>query len=275
MPHLSSPAPKPPPALQLNQTARYQPSEARALASLLRLDHTSPPLILPMLWLGKSDLPSALYEYVGPNHFALHEAQEFLYHRPLQDNEPYHGETVLQPELDVNPARLLITTDYRTEDGKPIVTLKSTLRLLAKSEAAPSLFAPSHKTRMMGPVDLSLPVIDQAMIDDYASLSGDNNPVHLDAAAAGMLGLRNTIVHGMMVMGLTQQAFTKPLSSVATDQFPLRFTCRFLLPLLSGQAAGISKKAIHTDGRFSERLTVLSDDGPHAMAHIQYQAHAG
>jgi acyl dehydratase len=166
----------------------------------------------------------------------------------------------------------LITTDFKTADGAVVVTLKSTLRRLAKEEAAQSLPAPTNKTRVMGPIDFSLPVIDQAMIHDYAVLSGDDNPVHLDVSTARMLGLSNTIVHGMMVMGLTQQAFTKPFSGMATDQFPLRFTCRFLLPLLSGQAAGISKKTTDQDGRFSERLTVLSDDGPHAMANIQYQA---
>jgi acyl dehydratase len=258
--------------MQLKQTASYQLSEGRALASLLGLDEGAVSLILPMLWLGKSDLARALYDCVGPDHFALHEAQEFFYHGPWQENETYHCETVLEPEPAIDPTRLLITTDFRTADGAVIVTLKSTLRRLAKEEAAQSLPAPTNKTRVMGPIDFSLPVIDQAMIHDYAVLSGDDNPVHLDVSTARMLGLSNTIVHGMMVMGLTQQAFTKPFSGMATDQFPLRFTCRFLLPLLSGQAAGISKKTTDQDGRFSERLTVLSDDGPHAMAHIQYQA---
>jgi acyl dehydratase len=258
--------------MQLKQTASYQLSEGRALASLLGLDEGAVSLILPMLWLGKSDLARALYDCVGPDHFALHEAQEFFYHGPWQENETYHCETVLKPEPAIDPTRLLITTDFRTADGAVIVTLKSTLRRLAKEEAAQSLPAPTNKTRVMGPIDFSLPVIDQAMIHDYAVLSGDDNPVHLDISTARMLGLSNTIVHGMMVMGLTQQAFTKPFSGMATDQFPLRFTCRFLLPLLSGQAAGISKKTTDQDGRFSERLTVLSDDGPHAMAHIQYQA---
>ena len=272
MPHLSSPAPEPRSALQLKQTASYQRSEARALASLLGIDEGAVSLILPMLWLGKSDLGSALYDCVGPDHFALHEAQEFFYHGPWQENETYHGETVLQPEPAMDPTRLLITTDFKTGDGHVVVTLKSTLRLLAKAEAAQSLSAPTHKTRAMGPIDMSLPAIDQAMIHDYAVLSGDDNPVHLDVSAARMLGLSNTIVHGMMVMGLTQQAFTKPFTGLDADPFPLRFTCRFLLPLLSGQAAGISKKTSDQDGRFSERLTVLSDDGPHAMAHIQYHA---
>ena len=258
--------------MQLKQTASYRLSEGRALASLLGLDEGAVSLILPMLWLGKSDLASALYDCVGPDHFALHEAQEFFYHRPWQENATYHGETVLQPEPAIDPTRLLITTDFKTADGAVVVTLKSTLRRLAKEEAAQSLPAPTNKTRAMGPIDFSLPVIDQAMIHDYAVLSGDDNPVHLDVSTARMLGLSNTIVHGMMVMGLTQQAFTKPFSGMATDQFPLRFTCRFLLPLLSGQAAGISKKTTDQDGRFSERLTVLSDDGPHALAHIQYQA---
>ena len=272
MPRLSSPAPEQRFAMQLKQTASYQLSEGRALASLLGLDEGAVSLILPMLWLGKSDLARALYDCVGPDHFALHEAQEFFYHRPWQENETYHGETVLQPEPAMDPTRLLITTDFKSGDGHVVVTLKSTLRLLAKAEAAQSLPAPTNKTRLMGPIDFSLPVIDQAMIHVYAVLSGDDNPVHLDVPTARMLGLSNTIVHGMMVMGLTQQAFTKPFSGMATDQFPLRFTCRFLLPLLSGQAAGISKKTTDQDGRFSERLTVLSDDGPHAMAHIQYQA---
>ena len=271
MPHSSSHAADPLPTLRLTHAAQYNPSEARALAALLGLPDTTLPLILPMLWLGKSDLSRALHEQVGTRHFALQEAQEFHYTRTFRDNEHCTAHITMQRDADSDPVRLLITADFMATDSTPITTLKSTIRLVEKPKTPQPLSAAAPKERAMGPIDLPLPVIDQEMINRYAALSGDDNPVHLDPAAARALGLTDTIAHGMMVMGLAQQALTPPYATLTHDVFPLRFSCRFLLPLTTGRQAGISVKHHANDGRVSERLTVLSEAGPHAMVQIQYQ----
>ena len=270
MPHLSSPVADSLTAVRLTHAVQYISSDMRALASLLGLQGETLPLILPMLWLGKSALSHALHETIGTDRMALHEAQEFFYTRAFHDKEHCTAHITLEHDKNSDPPRLLIIADFIAADKTLIVTLKSTIRLVEKT--SPS-HAPSAATkpRAMGPIEFALPVIDQGMINHYAALSGDDNPVHRDPLAAQALGLTNTIVHGMMVMGLTQQAFTPPYAALTPDVFPLRFSCRFLLPLPVGQQAGISKKYHEQDGRVSERLTVLSELGPHALAQIQYQ----
>ena len=275
MPRLSSPAADQGAALHLPLSVRYLSSEAQALASLLGLPDEGMPLILPMLWLGQSALSHALRDHVGTGYFALQEAQEFFYHRAFVQDEDCETKIILHRDEENDPARLLVTADIAATNGQAIVTLKSTLRLVAKPSTAQPPFAGAAKTRATGPIDVILPVIDQEAIGRYAALSGDDNPVHLDPVAARALGLQDTIAHGMMIMGLTQQGFTQPYAALSDDVFPLRFSCRFLLPLLTGQPAGLARKSLVQDGRFSERLTVLSDAGPHAIAQIHYQALEG
>lgn len=71
---------------------------------------------------------------------------------------------------------------------------------------------------------------DAAAIARYARASGDDNPVHLDAAAARAIGLPDQIAHGMMVMG--------QLSRVAlgwrTGAVLETFECRFTRPVPAG-----------------------------------------
>lgn len=44
--------------------------------------------------------------------------------------------------------------------------------------------------------------LTKQMIQDYASASGDLNPIHLDDTFATTKGLPSSISHGMLVMGL-------------------------------------------------------------------------
>jgi acyl dehydratase len=45
-------------------------------------------------------------------------------------------------------------------------------------------------------------VFTQQDVEAFARLSGDDNPIHLDAGAARAAGFEGTIVHGTLVMGL-------------------------------------------------------------------------
>lgn len=72
--------------------------------------------------------------------------------------------------------------------------------------------------------------LDVAAITGYARASGDNNPVHLDTAAARAIGLPDQVAHGMLVMGR--------LSRIAldwrADAVLEALECRFTRPVPAG-----------------------------------------
>ena len=43
--------------------------------------------------------------------------------------------------------------------------------------------------------------IDQKLISDYAKVSGDNNPIHIDTLFATKSQFKGTIAHGMIIVG--------------------------------------------------------------------------
>lgn len=47
----------------------------------------------------------------------------------------------------------------------------------------------------------TMPAITQERLRDYASSSGDPNPIHLDEAVARRMGLPGVIAHGMLIAG--------------------------------------------------------------------------
>jgi len=48
--------------------------------------------------------------------------------------------------------------------------------------------------------------VDQALIDAYAVVSGDHNPLHTDAAFAATTHFGRTIAHGMMTLAFVSAA---------------------------------------------------------------------
>jgi acyl dehydratase len=254
-------------------SVRCEKNETHSLATLLGLSPDAMPLILPMLWLGKSNVSRALNETVAENQVALHEAQEFFYTRAFTEDEICTAHIALHAEdASEGLRRLLMSADFVDQSSRPIVSMKSTIRVVQKPDHPQDVaFAPS-KQRPMGPVDLVLPIIDQSMISHYAALSGDNNRVHLDPHVAQSLGLQNTIAHGMLLMGLAEQAFSEPNTALKKEMFPLRFSCRFLLPLTAGTKSGLTRKHQSQNGSVFERVTLLSDSGPHVLATIHFNA---
>jgi len=71
--------------------------------------------------------------------------------------------------------------------------------------------------------------ICQEQVNEFAKISGDNNPIHLDAEYAAMTVFKKPIVHGMFA--------TSIISSVLGTKFPghgsvyLKQTVEFLRPL--------------------------------------------
>lgn len=47
--------------------------------------------------------------------------------------------------------------------------------------------------------------LDAALVDSFAALSGDRNPIHMDAGKAAELGFGGRVVHGMLLSALVSR----------------------------------------------------------------------
>jgi acyl dehydratase len=86
-------------------------------------------------------------------------------------------------------------------------------------------------------------VIDAARVKAYASASGDDNPIHTDEAAARGIGLDGTIIQGMLLMALADEALAawRPCSAC------LRLTARFARPAPTGSEVVIGGRVVKTE----------------------------
>ncbi|GEK34327.1 MaoC family dehydratase [Kurthia sibirica] len=77
--------------------------------------------------------------------------------------------------------------------------------------------------------NVSLGTITQQLIDDYATVSTDNNPIHLDKVYAIENGLPSTIAHGMLIMGLMVKALEEKIAPPYTiTTYDVRFKAMVL-----------------------------------------------
>lgn len=61
---------------------------------------------------------------------------------------------------------------------------------------------------LAGPVDVAT-VFSQAQFDEYARLSGDNNPIHVDPGFAAQTRFGRTVAHGMLLFSALQAAISR------------------------------------------------------------------
>jgi len=99
--------------------------------------------------------------------------------------------------------------------------------------------------------------VDQTQINLYAELTGDANPLHLDAAFAATTAMGGIIGHGTMTSNLLWQVFA------ATGLTVTEMAVRFLAPVRPGDrlAAGGELEAT---GRY--RVWVRNQDGVEVVA---------
>ena len=74
--------------------------------------------------------------------------------------------------------------------------------------------------------------LTQQDIENYAEVSGDYNPIHLDEEQAKNHGFSGRIAHGMLVMG---KVWSKVSSSALTPtDFPEKYELDFYSPIHAG-----------------------------------------
>lgn len=57
----------------------------------------------------------------------------------------------------------------------------------------------------------------------YAGASGDFNPIHHDQTFVNMVGMKNIIAHGMLIMGVVGEAITSWIGNKNLKKFNVRF----------------------------------------------------
>ena len=102
-------------------------------------------------------------------------------------------------------------------------------------------------TDVMAPPDTPTITITQAMIDAYAALSGDFNPVHVDPAFAAATPFGLTIAHGCIPM---EPIFQLVRARTGLPVLPqgTSMKLRYLRPAHPGDTIGIVVTAWVADG---------------------------
>ena len=107
--------------------------------------------------------------------------------------------------------------------------------------------------------------LDGAAIARYARASGDDNPVHLDAAAAQAIGLVDRVAHGMLAMGYLSRIALEWRADATLEALE----CRFTRPVPIGSALSgegrVAKVDDLPDG-WRVILRLLARDGDGAIA---------
>ncbi|MCC8246284.1 MaoC/PaaZ C-terminal domain-containing protein [Saccharothrix luteola] len=105
-----------------------------------------------------------------------------------------------------------------------------------------------------------LPAITREGLREFAVASGDDNPVHLDDAAARQGGLDGVVTHGMLVMAHLGRLVTSWPAAGALRSFKARFTA----PTPVGARVTCSGKVASVDVAAATarvQVTATRDDG--------------
>jgi 3-hydroxybutyryl-CoA dehydratase len=103
-------------------------------------------------------------------------------------------------------------------------------------------------------------VFTQADFDEFARLSGDDNPIHVDPVFAARTGFGRTVAHGMLlygtICGLLSRHF---LGAVQLEQ-----SFMFPAPTYAGEAMTVQVEITAVDsetGQIRLKTTLINPDG--------------
>jgi len=97
------------------------------------------------------------------------------------------------------------------------------------------------------------------LVDAYAEATGDHNPVHVDDAAARLLGFPGRIAHGMLIGGAFSRHFASDFPGPGTIY--VAQALRFRAPVLVGAQGKIRLHVLsHVGRRLIVQTQMLVDD---------------
>lgn len=85
--------------------------------------------------------------------------------------------------------------------------------------------------------------IDQAMVDRMAQLTGDDNPIHVDPAAAHRFGQSRPTAHGMILMGLLSRIIGTELPGPGSIWY--QNDIEFVAPVFAGDTVTLTVTVRH------------------------------
>jgi acyl dehydratase len=97
--------------------------------------------------------------------------------------------------------------------------------------------------------------ITEQMVDEYAGLSGDFNPVHMDEEFCIRHGLNGRIVHGMLVLSFLSQLIGMHLPGEGTVW--LSQAIDFMLPARIGDVLSIKGTVVKEEKNISLNINIL------------------
>jgi acyl dehydratase len=164
------------------------------------------PLTFPIRWRGLPMVREILSELTRPDELLLHHSQTFEYRRQIEPGGEYQVE--VEGFREESPrSRLVVESSIRDPAGHLVANLQSVL-IAARRGWFSAPFEMKAKLQSTGPLlpSLTFGPIEFRNARRYAEVSFDDNPVHLDDAAARAVGLKARVVHGMAIMGLFERA---------------------------------------------------------------------
>lgn len=149
----------------------------------------------------------------------LHGEQEYTYQRPIVAGDSLMVRYVVSSVRQTRRAdgMAILTLEQRCDDsaGQRLATGKATIIVRDMSpdgsgETTAGKQLPDPEGQRIA--DLTKRVT-QRQINDYADISGDHNPIHIDPEVARSVGLEGTIAHGMLSMVFLGQTLTDWLAT--------------------------------------------------------------
>ncbi|MEV8631401.1 MaoC/PaaZ C-terminal domain-containing protein [Streptosporangium sp. NPDC051023] len=137
----------------------------------------------------------------------VHLSQEIRVRRlPLPDEEVAIGLDLVAARREARGVRLALRCGLTGGDGAPIAELVTGVLLVGAASPEPFGEMPAYPAPPEGGDPAERIVVTHrlttGMVRRYADVSGDHNPIHLDAGAARQAGFPGVIAHGMSVMAL-------------------------------------------------------------------------
>lgn len=169
----------------------------------------------------------------------LHAGHSYEFFAPLESGSRLKGQTTLhdikhKSGKSGSLAFLSVKESFSTEDSRPVAEV-TTLIVVREIENTPQAIALPQVD-----VPASLPRVSTSLLrlKEYARLSGDYNPIHVDPVAAKAAGLAGPIAHGMYGFDHLFRAIVE--DSRLAGRRPLKADGRFMAMIPAESEFGIS-----------------------------------
>ena len=200
----------------------------------------------------------------------IHVDQGFEFVRPVRVGDELCARLRVGRVRERGPAAWLsLRIDVEDAAARPVCVCRATMLHVdpaggprERSDERPAHVppdAPSDEPAADIPLWLpgaALPGLDvaltRAMLRRYAEVSGDDNPIHQDDAAAAALGLPGVIAHGLLTLGLALRAVTDACGDPARVA---SWRARFVRPL----PVPLDGTVLHVAGRVTQVQDGLAD----------------